>query len=1341
MKRKGLISVLAVSALGLATVGVASLNTVSVADAENQAVSAIAWMEDGASVRFGSAGNGLRFTMQIRADAFDANATYGILIAPEDGYTLTEENVFGANAIYNWAVKDENGNWKYTAEENKTQIVNLVTEGFNDDTVEIDGVKVAVKEFYGSLINMDEANIGREFRGVGYIRTGTEGNYSYTLVGDSDNVRSMAYVAQLAIEDTSSKAPTQTQKEQLQINYLNKVADVASSYTQEYYLEQADGTYAKAEALTEVMSEYNGVATKVGTQVAFVGKEIAGYEQVDGEGVLSGTVYANDKLVLKGYYKAVANAQDLGLVNVAETSSVSVSGLAGVEKKLYQIYGNEQVEVSEVSGDTLDISSLNGQYKVCGINEYGSIVSLIAFDAYNAEEKPAFNNGTPVEAVALGSVNSDNALKVTSVQAATEVPENATGTQYYEVVGGAERYAFAMSALHSKAYYQQFVGSCLYLTFEYYMSAESLDETVVLQAMQTGLVGTEVWTDVNCGEWTKASVALETLLANWDSALLTIGDFYKSVDGEIGAIVGGNSAVKESHLYIGNFALEADLSNVEAIQGVNRMVEVENGEYNLENLLTESEAVQFKGFKGMGEITWTLTSPSAVITLDSSVVDFSTTTKRLYTVTASIGETVLYTAKIDFYNANEFLWNDVIAVEELRMKEGKNIHTVSVVENPVGATGKYYQIAFAGAGAHFIYEPAHTKEYYELFYGQNISISLDYYLGVTNNDTNVTFCGYSGGKQRAGQKWLTETITLDTIYDRWDKFNGGEMGWQGSLMQVNTSLNGVNVYLGNFRASLTAGDIVAETDVRLIDVKDAQAYALNNVLESAGVAKSIYEGKLVTWTLTPVNGGEEIVITSGIANFDVLEKRAYNAIATLTVYGLQAPIYTGILDIYDSSEGVIWNTSYNASDIIAKKNDTAVLSVATNPAGKTGDYYQIDISGTALSASFLPSHTKEYYAQYQGGNLSLHLEFYFESETTYLNTPLTNDSGINRARRTWHADSIPLDYLFGIVSGTTDRWDEIMNPNIQGGWKQVILTCANGDTTATFYVGNFHFEISVDGAVTDTTERLINLNGATTYELSNILTTAGVAETLYANQAVVWTLTPVYGGDTIVIANGVADFSKMQKIAYNAVASIAKFGMQAPFYTGVVDFYDVNDGVVWNTMTNINSLVLHSEATGSIVDISTISDVNAKTGTFFESSATSVNKIMVMPEHSKAYYQAFLDTGSDYTLSYQFAFIAYKDGARCTYATGGHSACANSGASHAGSSGRCDWYQFSSKSWRTVTYNLSALVNVWSSLNTKYFVTTGGTNYTVSGMSGAQTATECRIYVGGFSTAEVVTQA
>ena len=197
MKRsKKAIVGLAISALGTLCLGFGFAKPVEVS-----ATTDTAWLENGASVRYLGEGNGLRFTMQIAESAFDENATYGILIAPEDylteGKELTVANVFGENAIYNWAVMTESG-WQYTKEDGKKQIVNLVTSEFNSDKVN----GVAVKEFYASLVDILEANIAREFRAVGYIRTGEEGAYAYEFVGDDDNVRSMAYVAQKAIEDT-----------------------------------------------------------------------------------------------------------------------------------------------------------------------------------------------------------------------------------------------------------------------------------------------------------------------------------------------------------------------------------------------------------------------------------------------------------------------------------------------------------------------------------------------------------------------------------------------------------------------------------------------------------------------------------------------------------------------------------------------------------------------------------------------------------------------------------------------------------------------------------------------------------------------------------------------------------------------------------------------------------------------------------------------------------------------------------------------------------------------------------------------------------------------------------
>ena len=349
--KKKLTVALAVCAMACAAVAAHGIEKVSVnADAATET----AWLADGASVRYGDKGNGLRFTFQTTA--YDENATYGILIAPNSytkTYALNAENVFGANgatAKYNWAVKDVNGEWVYTAEAGKKQIINLETEGLVDKEVTIDGKTVAVKEFYGSIINLldgtyDEVtnpnsvnNIAREFRAVGYIRTGSEGNYSYQFVGDEDNVRSMAYVAQRAIEYTGKDELSAEAKQSLDTMYVSKVTNQAASFTQEYYLEQEDGSFVKAESLTDVLNTYNSVATTIDDEVEFVAKEIDGYvyDESNENAKLSGKVYANDKLVLKGYYKKVQEplfegtlaATPVSKNNVPSTSTVAISGLS-----------------------------------------------------------------------------------------------------------------------------------------------------------------------------------------------------------------------------------------------------------------------------------------------------------------------------------------------------------------------------------------------------------------------------------------------------------------------------------------------------------------------------------------------------------------------------------------------------------------------------------------------------------------------------------------------------------------------------------------------------------------------------------------------------------------------------------------------------------------------------------------------------------------------------------------------------------------------------------------------------------------------------------------------------
>lgn len=254
------------------------------------------WLEDGAAVRYGknAAGeqvNGLRYTFQIKSSVYAANneyTKYGILIAPKD-YNLTPETVFGDSAIYDWAEK-VNGEWVYNG--TKTRIANLPVEVFEDDTL----AGVEIKQFYGSLTGLKEANIVKEFRGVAYVGKSSDGvKYTYEFVSNDTNVRSMAYVAQCAKEDPESSADLVRDMDTL---YLNKasVLATASSYTTEYYFEQANGEYAiNSEETTKLESTINATVAPV---VKTFDNYVVNAEKSDASAI----VYANDKTVLKVYY-------------------------------------------------------------------------------------------------------------------------------------------------------------------------------------------------------------------------------------------------------------------------------------------------------------------------------------------------------------------------------------------------------------------------------------------------------------------------------------------------------------------------------------------------------------------------------------------------------------------------------------------------------------------------------------------------------------------------------------------------------------------------------------------------------------------------------------------------------------------------------------------------------------------------------------------------------------------------------------------------------------------------------------------------------------------------------
>lgn len=334
-KRKNIFAtIIAAVAVACAACGTA-LGVVGATAEETQGD--IVTMNRGAFVRVTDdyAKNGIRFELNMQkrdyddAKALDPDAVFGMFIAPadyEDTYgALTPENLTGDGAIYGWAEKQADGTYgKYTGD--KTQIINLVTDAMDEK----DGKMV----WYASIVNiLNGANGGtdnrsREFIGIGYMKTSD----GYTFAERNDNVRSMTYLAQQAIEknaDISEEVRTS-----LYDNYVKDFSDTDVNYTVNYVYD--DGV--NKTAVSETKNAKLGSEVDV-TPLESVVKD--GFTYFTQEKELKSVAYANDKTQFTVNYKQKAAYEaDLKGVEV-KSGKVTLDGFVAESS-----YGKNETTLS-----------------------------------------------------------------------------------------------------------------------------------------------------------------------------------------------------------------------------------------------------------------------------------------------------------------------------------------------------------------------------------------------------------------------------------------------------------------------------------------------------------------------------------------------------------------------------------------------------------------------------------------------------------------------------------------------------------------------------------------------------------------------------------------------------------------------------------------------------------------------------------------------------------------------------------------------------------------------------------------------------------------------------------
>ncbi len=215
--------------------GVRQLAEISSAQAETATTTAYTGntfaMEKGASVRVkGDAAtqNGLRFTAEMSAAYYDGamqlnDVSFGMFIMPYEYVAkygdLTAANV-GASGVYDWATSADGVTMEYGTTE-KMQILNVSYR-----TLEKDEGKDNAYYIRGSIVNIKETNLEKEFIGRAYVRYKVGDAYEYDMADwtndrSVENARSIYYVASKALDDASSGL-TETQNSFLTTNYIEK---------------------------------------------------------------------------------------------------------------------------------------------------------------------------------------------------------------------------------------------------------------------------------------------------------------------------------------------------------------------------------------------------------------------------------------------------------------------------------------------------------------------------------------------------------------------------------------------------------------------------------------------------------------------------------------------------------------------------------------------------------------------------------------------------------------------------------------------------------------------------------------------------------------------------------------------------------------------------------------------------------------------------------------------------------------------------------------------------------------------------------------------------------------
>ena len=1336
-------------------------------------------MDDGAYVRAtgqDKADNGLKYVVSMPKLAYEkvksayADVKFGVLIAPEewliDGYELTEENVFGDEAVYGYA--EWNGNeWVYDGE--KPQIVNL-----SSSVMETSAKDASRVEYGAAMVNIRDGvndtttnNLAREFRGVGYISyvDGTE--TKYVFVGDDDNVRSMTYVAQRALEMGAVAGEIATWVQQ---NYVDAVTDVATTYKVAHYLQQKDGSYALKE--TETVSKDVTIAD----DVTATPKAYDGYTYNAEKSVTTGKTYANGRLTLACYYdrmQATVTA-DLGLVDTSNTSTLDVSDYAAYigENDLY-LTATGATATANIAGNQLSLAGLNGAYTLRLASESG--IAEISFDAYDGTQGVEWNEVT-AKTGAVSARSADYALQNTTVGAVDgdETPAGKTvNGSAFAVNGGSESFAFNFLPLHTAAYYTKYAetysGWGMQMSFDYYVAAEQGENaTKEIATTMVGFANTEKWTEINVGEWYTVTVPFSTMLSG--DMFETNGEFYQAY----GAALRGDNACTQATWYFANFAITYETLSVgEILADVNGATTLE------EALLTKNQQKAFALFATEGTLVWNVggKNPS-----DLNELEGVYETKAI--LTRDGNEIVLYDGAVDFYNsADGMVWvpKNNLSTDDVYLK--KTNATVSIAaEIPAKLKGEEYFLISSddlSENKNFLFSVySHSKAYYEMWQaeaaksGSSFNVTFDVYY-TTNAKVDYS-AGYGdtgyysiftwGGseKNNSGGSQLqmpmgtvnTLTVTLNSFMSNFDNFTNDKIiscgtfgnnffGWkdlQENYVNANETTDKIDIqfYIGNFRTTFVNGvsvrDYSAETKLEKTDGVSGE-YDLSALLsddDKTAIGDRLGE---LTWKM---NG---VVVPSkvDVATLDGL----YEITLSESLLGAYDIVYyKAKIDFYKEADGVVWTptSGLKESDVLLKGTNAKVDIVKDGlPSALTAEEYYL-VSSDDCGGNFKFSvlrHSKAYYQMWQakadaiGATFTVSYDMYYTTTASidvssgyYTGTyTLFNFAGLGSGLQ------MPQAYKWTnniSLSSLISKYDEIVDEN--AGTYGCTIYWVDGATVAgktdgkvdmQFYIGNFQTTFNGNSNVyinRTSTTALADLNGVETFDFTTLLSEDDA--TALSGLALTWKVNGVV----------VSDWANVEGV-YKVTASTGFDCYDVLHYETYVDFYNSADGLVWQPANGLsadnvilkNSVMSKSVAYENLPTGATASEYFYITTPY--KGSDQIFTLSITGIHTKAYYEMWQAKAAENNQTYSITYNMWYNSDSNTTKNG---------------EGEYNYFYMSNQSqthfyeqkWYTMTVTLDWLLTRWSE-NRATGNANNGHNW-VYANDIRSNGDDCQMYIGNF---------